>query len=194
MPYTPHYSMEVLAFLSTRLKDMVWGPYGPRDAVSLKDDWVSPHYLSIDQLPIVTMVENYRSGLPWRLLMSNPEIRKGLDKLGFFPPKLPNGFPEAVITRFLRGGKYRDDAFVIRRHPDSGLYLVPYFTQNEGEVEFNLVDSGEPGETLILRTVENASSGSNVLAMDLPMGNGRLLELKMTLADGSTHTLPLRLY
>lgn len=29
------------------------------------------------------MIENYRSGLLWRLFMSCPEIQQGLEKLGF---------------------------------------------------------------------------------------------------------------
>ncbi len=63
MPYTPHYSLQVLQNLTGNLKKKVWGPFGPYDAISLRDDWVSEHYLAIDQLPIVCMVENYRSGL-----------------------------------------------------------------------------------------------------------------------------------
>jgi len=29
------------------------------------------------------MIENYRSGLLWKLFMKNAEIRQGLNKLGF---------------------------------------------------------------------------------------------------------------
>jgi hypothetical protein len=194
MPYTPHYSMEVLGFLSTRLKDMAWSWYGPKDAISLKDDWVSPHYLAVDQLPVPVMIENYRSGLPWRLFMSVREINEGLKRLGFFAPKLPDGFPEAAVTRILRGAKYRADAHVTRRHPDSGLYLIPYHLKDGGRVEFSLVDPGEPAETVLFKATADASPGSNTLSMDLPMGNGRLLTLKMSAPDGKAYTLPLRLY
>ena len=44
-----------------------------------------PDYLSIDQGPIIIMIENYRSGLLWRLFMSCPEVQHGLDTLGFEP-------------------------------------------------------------------------------------------------------------
>ena len=40
-------------------------------------------YLAIDQGPIVVMIENFRSGLMWRLFMSCPEIATGLARLGF---------------------------------------------------------------------------------------------------------------
>ena len=32
---------------------------------------------------IVVMMENYRSGLLWKLFMSAPEVRRGLARLGF---------------------------------------------------------------------------------------------------------------
>jgi hypothetical protein len=194
MPYTPHYSMEFLGFVSTRLKDMVWSWYGPRDAVSLKDDWASPHYLAIDQLPMVSMVENYRTGLLWRLFMGAPGIREGLGRLGFFEPRLPDGFPEAVVTRVLRGARYRDDAFVLRRHPDSGLYLIPFHLKEGGEAQFSLAESRAPNEAALAMVTLDASPGPNTLALDLPMGDGRLLTLTMTAPDGRSHALPLRLY
>ncbi|MBQ4190127.1 MAG: hypothetical protein II660_09100, partial [Bacteroidales bacterium] len=41
------------------------------------------HYLAIDQGPEAVMIENYRSGLLWKLFMHAPEIQEGLEKLGF---------------------------------------------------------------------------------------------------------------
>ena len=35
------------------------------------------HYLAIDQGPIVVMIENYRSGLLWKLFMSCAEVQQG---------------------------------------------------------------------------------------------------------------------
>jgi hypothetical protein len=39
--------------------------------------------LAIDQGPIIVMIENYRTGLCWKLFMSVPEVQRGLDRLGF---------------------------------------------------------------------------------------------------------------
>ncbi|MFI5391254.1 MAG: glucoamylase family protein, partial [Bacteriovoracales bacterium] len=39
--------------------------------------------LAIDQGPIVVMIENYRSGLLWKLFMKIPDVQNGLKKLGF---------------------------------------------------------------------------------------------------------------
>jgi hypothetical protein len=45
--------------------------------------WVASDYLGIDQGPIVAMIENYRSGLIWRLMQKSPHIRRGLERAGF---------------------------------------------------------------------------------------------------------------
>ncbi|KYG76026.1 beta-glucosidase [Roseivirga spongicola] len=81
-PYTPEESMAMLKHLYTDLDTLV-GEFGPYDAFSLQEDWHLPRYLAIDQGPIPVMIENYRSGLIWELFMSAPEIKVGLDKLGF---------------------------------------------------------------------------------------------------------------
>ena len=46
-------------------------------------NWYAKSYLAIDQGPIIIMIENYRTGLLWKLFMSCPEISKSLKKLGF---------------------------------------------------------------------------------------------------------------
>ncbi|HEY1660746.1 MAG TPA: glucoamylase family protein [Candidatus Sulfotelmatobacter sp.] len=84
-PYTPEASMAALKFFYRTLGDRLWGVYGPRDAFNLGRNWFSPVYMGLDQAPIVVMVENYRSGLIWKLFMSNPEIQPMLDKIGFQP-------------------------------------------------------------------------------------------------------------
>lgn len=85
-PYTPDQSMAAMKHWYTDMKFRLWGPYGFYDAFSETDNWFKPHYLAIDQGPIVVMMENYRSGLLWNLFMSCPEIKTGLKKLGFESP------------------------------------------------------------------------------------------------------------
>ena len=67
----------------TKMGDKLWGKYGFYDAFSESANWYPHRYLAIDQGPEVAMIENYRSGLLWRLFMSCPEVRSGLKKLGF---------------------------------------------------------------------------------------------------------------
>lgn len=45
--------------------------------------WIADDYLGIDQGPIVAMIENYRSGLIWSVMQTNPHIRRGLQRAGF---------------------------------------------------------------------------------------------------------------
>ncbi|MBM0105733.1 hypothetical protein JM946_13290 [Steroidobacter sp. S1-65] len=45
--------------------------------------WIADDYLGIDQGPIVAMIENYRSGLIWSVMRTNPHIRRGLQRAGF---------------------------------------------------------------------------------------------------------------
>lgn len=87
-PYTPKESMAAMKHWYGNLKDKLWGPYGFYDAFSEQSNWFLPHYLAIDQGPIVVMMENYRTGLLWNLFMSCPEIKTGLKKLGFSSPHL----------------------------------------------------------------------------------------------------------
>jgi hypothetical protein len=87
-PYTPEQSMAAMKHWYNTMKDSLWGPYGFYDAFSEKDNWHPPHYLAIDQGPIVVMMENHRTGLLWNLFMSCPEIQQGLKKLGFQSPQL----------------------------------------------------------------------------------------------------------
>ncbi len=87
-PYTPDYSMKVLRHLYEDLGNKIWGEYGFKDAFSLTHDWVADSYLAIDEGPIVVMIENYRTGLLWKLFMSCPEVQTGLTKLGFTSPYL----------------------------------------------------------------------------------------------------------
>ena len=83
MPYTPVYSMKALRYFYYDLGDSLWGEYGFKDAFNLSKHWTAASYLAIDEGPIVVMIENYRSGLLWRLFMSVPEVQGGLQKLGF---------------------------------------------------------------------------------------------------------------
>jgi hypothetical protein len=86
--YTPTESMQALKFFYYKLGDKLWGPYGFYDAFRLQDNWFANSYLAIDQGPIIVMIENYRSGLLWNLFMSCPEVKTGMQSLGFQSPNL----------------------------------------------------------------------------------------------------------
>jgi hypothetical protein len=89
-PYTPEYSMAAMKHFYFDLGDKIWGEYGFVDAFNETKNWYAQSYLAIDQGPIVVMMENYRSGLLWKLFMTIPEVQKGLKKLGFKSPWIKN--------------------------------------------------------------------------------------------------------
>ena len=87
-PYTPEYSMQALRYFYEEMGSKIWTEYGFTDAFSEHHNWYAKSHLAIDQGPIIVMIENYRSGLLWKLFMSSPEIQNGLNKLGFSSPAL----------------------------------------------------------------------------------------------------------
>jgi exo beta-1,2-glucooligosaccharide sophorohydrolase (non-reducing end) len=98
-PYTPEASMAALKHFYRDLGDRLWGIYGPRDAFNLDHNWFAPIYMGLNQAPITVMVENYRTGLLWKLFMSNPEIAPMLERIGFTPDDAPrqNGQPASPM-------------------------------------------------------------------------------------------------
>lgn len=88
MPYTPDESLRVLRYFYEGLGDRIWSELGFVDAFNVTQDWYANSHLAIDQGPIVVMIENYRSRLLWRLFMSCPEVKRGLQQLGFQSPRL----------------------------------------------------------------------------------------------------------
>jgi len=83
MPYVPGESMAALKHMYGTYGRRLWGAFGFRDAFNLDRDWFADSYLAIDQGPIVVMIENYRTGLCWRLFMGNPEIAPALRAMGW---------------------------------------------------------------------------------------------------------------
>jgi hypothetical protein len=82
-PYTPDESMRALKHFYYDRGAELWGIYGFRDACNPTENYVSTIFMGLNQAPIVVMIENYRTGLLWRLFMSNPEISAMLDRIGF---------------------------------------------------------------------------------------------------------------
>ena len=83
MPYTPTQSTAALKYFYRTQGGKLWGKYGFYDAFNIGQNWYATSYIAIDQGPIVGMIENHRTGLLWRLFMSNPEIKPALDAIGF---------------------------------------------------------------------------------------------------------------
>jgi len=87
-PYAPQEALGAARHFLATHGPRVWTEYGFVDAFCERRDWFATTHLAIDQGPIVVMLENFRSGLLWKLFMSVPEVRAGLRRLGFTSPHL----------------------------------------------------------------------------------------------------------
>jgi hypothetical protein len=97
--FAPEISVPALKAMRTKYGDPLFGQYGFVDAFNptyhdaharvtqghVVDGvaWFDTDYLGIDQGPIIGMIENYRSGLIWKLMQKSPYIRLGLQRAGF---------------------------------------------------------------------------------------------------------------
>lgn len=82
-PFTPEASMMAMESFYYQMGDRLWGEYGFYDAFNVTEEWYASSYLAIDQGPIILMIENYRTGLLWELLMKDQDLKAGLTKLNF---------------------------------------------------------------------------------------------------------------
>jgi hypothetical protein len=82
MPYTPQESLAALKHFYRDLGPKVWGIYGFHDGFNQTENWYEEIYMALNQAPITVMTENHRTGLVWRLFMSNPEIPPALAAIG----------------------------------------------------------------------------------------------------------------
>jgi hypothetical protein len=80
-PYTPEASLAALKHYYRDLGEDLWTEFGFRDAFNLTEGWFSPIYMGLNQAPITVMIENWRTGLVWRLFMANAEIGRGLEAI-----------------------------------------------------------------------------------------------------------------
>ena len=90
LPFAPEIVLPALEYFE-KLKLREKNPYGfkatfnptyPAESGSFPG-WISPWHYGLNQGPIVLMIENYRTGLIWRLLRSCPYIARGLQRAGF---------------------------------------------------------------------------------------------------------------
>lgn len=85
--YLPKESIAAMRNFYENHNAEAWGEAGFYDAISCEYKTSAKQYLAIDQGPMVVMIENYRSGLLWKLFMNAPEVKQGLIKLGFHSGK-----------------------------------------------------------------------------------------------------------
>ena len=83
MMFTPKESIAAMRYFYDTLGNKIWSKYGFVDGFSVHHNWYAKSHLAIDQGPIIVNIENYRTGLIWKLFMQLPEVQRGLKRLGF---------------------------------------------------------------------------------------------------------------
>jgi len=105
MPYLPE---DVFNCAIEMYKDggQLWGPFGFYDAFNPTLNWVASGYLGIDLGPIAPMIENYRTGMCWKIFMRAPELRKLGKKHRPYKKDLIKPLTKACRKRGIRFGLY----------------------------------------------------------------------------------------
>jgi len=99
LPFTPEIALPALRQIKEKYGAVIYSTYGFLDAFNLSftyEDvklkygrmvpgfgWVDTDYLGIDEGLSIAMIENFRSGLIWKVMRRNPYVRSGLKRAGF---------------------------------------------------------------------------------------------------------------
>lgn len=90
LPFAPEIALEAIShcqevYPQTRTPYGFIGSFNPTypSASGNASGWVCPVHYALNQGPNVTMIENYRSGLPWRLMRGSAYLVAGLRRAGF---------------------------------------------------------------------------------------------------------------
>lgn len=92
LPFAPDIVLQAIDFCIHQAKLKAYNAYGFKAAFNPTHPgepgnpygwWVSPWHFGLNQGPIVLMIENHRSGLPWRLMRHCRPIVTGLRRAGF---------------------------------------------------------------------------------------------------------------
>ncbi|GAB3170899.1 glucoamylase family protein [Telluribacter humicola] len=180
-PYTPAFSMQVLMHLYRREGNRLFGDYGFFDAYNKHKGWYSNQYLAIDQGPIVIMIENYRSGLLWKLGEKIKEMQQALPKMGIRNPDYPTGYYMYIVDK-------QTQRVPLLKHPDLGKYVLDYYIATPQTVSIELQDKA--GKTTKLLTNQAQTKGPQQLTFLTDPGE---YTIRLLTTEG-TKELPFRLY
>jgi hypothetical protein len=183
-PYTPFYSTQVLLNLAEL--PLVHGTYGFADSYSPATNTSEKKHLAIDQGPIVVMVENYRSGLIWNLLMKSEHVQRGLSRAGVKEkPDYEQGFYLAMINT-------ATEEYDMMRHPDRQQFELNYFLESAGNTQFTITNKA--GGKIVFEKSVSATAGENILEFDSKdILNGKQYLIKMITPDSKEYSILTRL-
>jgi hypothetical protein len=98
MPFAAEIVLPALEYIKSKYGKYLYSTYGFLDAFDPSFDydvplvsgrriaglgWFDNMYLGIDEGLTIAMIENYRSGMIWRVMRQNLYLRRGLERAGF---------------------------------------------------------------------------------------------------------------
>ncbi len=88
LPFAPEVVLPSLRRLNKQYPEITneYGfkcSYNPTFTTGKRKGWMSKGYYGLDQGPIIMMIENYRTGMIWRMMRRSPVIVRGLRRAGF---------------------------------------------------------------------------------------------------------------
>ena len=99
LPFVPRLALQALRHMlaqypETLREGRLAASFNPSLADADGRPWVSDGHYGLDQGIVAMMIENHRSGLPWRLMRRSPWLRRGLRRAGFRGGWLEDAAPE----------------------------------------------------------------------------------------------------
>jgi hypothetical protein len=165
--YTPEYSINALNYFYRELGNKIWDECGFYDAFNQQLNWYATSYLAIDEGTIITMIENYRTGLIWENFMQNSEIKTALQTIGFIPDGIKNS---------VQG---KGENLTIIPNPVNTAGTVSFYTSSPQNISLVLYNqTGQKIENLIDNCFfEVGIQKINITTLSLPNGS-YIIQLK----------------
>lgn len=181
-PYVPFYATQVL--MNMDKISALQGKYGIGDSYEPATGQSNNNHLAIDQGPIVVMIENYRSGLIWDLVMGSEYIQNCLKMAGIeLDPVLEEGFAYTTINTETK-------QYDMMMHPDREQYELDFYAAEAGSATLTISSDNKT----VFSTDYNCIQGHNRFdfkSTDLLKGKKYTLRVNK---NDKTYELPVYLH
>lgn len=97
--FTPDLASAAAQEMHTRVGDKGWGRYGFANGFNLDKNWIDPDVIGIDLGMALLAIEDTRTGLPWKLMSSHPQLQRAWKLAGFHKTTEPEPRPLHVAEK-----------------------------------------------------------------------------------------------
>ncbi|MBN1893440.1 T9SS type A sorting domain-containing protein, partial [bacterium] len=146
---TPVESMQAIRNFYFKYGSRLWGEFGFTDAFNPGQDWFASFYIAIDQGPMAPMIENHRTGLCWRLFMSNPEIKALVRAFGWTDSAVdenPDAIPRSLELSQNYPNPFNPETMIHYAIPEQGSVKISVFNLTGQSVRTLVDERKAPGK------------------------------------------------